>query len=142
MFNTKVVRQQGGSEMSILSGGSITFAVGAQLGGTIGGTPNFVEGISQNGGSEVYKTGTITEYKAGACLAFNVTGPSQTTFKFVNGASTPAILVGKDAPGGLIAPMGSIYWRSSGSMSELYINVTQDASGSTWSSFNRTSAVP
>ena len=140
MFNTKVFRQQGGSEMTVLSGGSFTFVAGAQLSGSPGGTITFSEGFNQTGGSTVFTSGTLTEYKAGACFNFNVTGPSQTTFFFVNGASKPAILVGKDLPT-INAPMGSLYLRSSGSMSTLYINTTQDASGSTWLSFNRTSAV-
>ena len=142
MFNTRVFRNQGGRELNVANGGSLTFATGAQLSGSIGGTITFSEGFNQVGGSTVFTSGTLTEYKAGACFNFNVTGPSQTTFFFVNGASKPAVLVGKDAPTGLNAPMGSLYIRSGGSMSTLYINVTQDASGSTWSSFNRTSAVP
>lgn len=141
MFNVKSIREQGGSELLIAAGGSVTFAAGAQLSGSPGGTITFSEGYSQVGGSTVYVSGTLTEYKAGACLNFNVTGPSQTTFFFVNGTSTPAVLVGKDKPT-INAPMGSLYLRSSGSMSDLYINVTQDASGSTWQSFNRTSALP
>ncbi len=140
MFNTKLIREQGGSELLFASGGSLTFAVGARLSGAIGGTPTFSEGVGLTTGSEIYNSGTLNTYQAGACLSFNVTGPSQTTFFFVNGASKPAILVGKDAPTGLNAPMGSLYLRSSGSMSTLYINTTQDAAGSTWTGFNRTSA--
>lgn len=140
MYNTKVIRQQGGSELSFAAGASLTFAAGAQLSGAIGGTPTFSEGFNLTTGSFIRSTGTLSTYQAGACLSFNVTGPSQTTFKFINGASTPAILMGSDKPT-INAPMGSLYIRSGGSMSTLYINVTQDASGSTWFSFNRTSAV-
>jgi hypothetical protein len=140
VYNTKLIRQQGGSELSFASGASLTFATGAQLSGAIGGTPTFSEGVNQSGGSDVYNSGTLVTYQAGACMSFNLTGPSQTTFKFINGTSTPAILMGSDKPT-VNAPMGSLYIRSGGSMSTLYINTTQDASGSTWLSFNRTSAV-
>lgn len=138
MFNSKIVNQQGGSKLNLQSGASLTFAAGAQLGGTISGAIVFVEDFNQNAGSTVYPSGALTEYKAGACINYNVTGPSQTTFKFVNGTSTPSILVGTDAPGSLRAPFGSLYIRSSGSMSTLYINTTQDLTGgSTWLGFNR-----
>ncbi len=143
MFNARITRQGGGSELSFASGASLNFATGAQISGTIGGTPTFSEiaNLTQNAGSAVHNSGTLTTYQAGACFSFNVTGPSQTTFFFKNTtASNPAFLVGVDKPV-VTAPQGSLYLRASGSMSDLYIQTALDSPGSTWVSFNRTSAL-
>lgn len=142
MFNNRITRQSSGSELSFASGASLNFAQGAMISGTIGGTPTFSDAITftQNSGSSVRTNGTLVTYQAGACLSFNVTGPSQTTFFFVNGNSTPAFLVGVDKPV-ITAPQGSLYLRAGGSMSDLYMQTALDSPGSTWVSFNRTSAL-
>lgn len=145
MFNSKIFRQQGASEMTFASGASLVFQPGAAWKGTIGGTPTFSDAITtgQTVGSTLNGAGNLTEYKAGACLSFNLTGPSMTTFRFINGTSTPGILVGQDATSALWAPAGSLYIRISGaSMAGLYINVSQDtAGGSTWNQFDKTSSL-
>ncbi len=145
MFTTRIFRQQGGSEMTFASGTSLNFSTGGAWKGIIGGTPTFADGASIGGptASAVRGTGTLTEYKAGACLSFNVTGPSQTTFSFINGASRPSILVGKDGTSALWAPPGSLYIRANGaSVVKLYINVSQDnAGGSTWQGFDQVSGL-
>lgn len=143
MFNSRINRQQGGSELSFASGASLNFVAGANISGSIGGTPTFSDGLTfthASGSSSVRSSGTLDTFQAGACLSFNVTGPSQTTFYFVNGNSTPAILVGKDKPV-VFAPQGSLYLRASGSMSTLYIQIALDSPGSTWAGLNRTSAL-
>lgn len=145
MFNTRIFRQAGGSEMTFASGTSLNFSAGAAWKGTIGGTPTFPDNVSIGGptGSAVRGSGTLTTYQAGACLSFNVTGPSQTTFSFVNGTSKPSILVGKDGTSALWAPPGSLYIRANGgSVVKLYINVSQDnAGGSTWQGFDQVSGL-
>ncbi len=142
MFNNRITRQSSGSELSFASGASLNFAAGATITGNIGGTPTFSDAVTltHNSGSSVRPSGTLTTYQAGACLSFNVTGPSQTTFFFVNGNSTPAFLVGVDKPV-IFAPQGSLYLRAGGSMSTLYIQTALDTPGSTWVGFNRTSAL-
>ena len=139
MFTTRIVAQ-GGSEWTFGSGASLRFAAGAVISGTIGGTPTFADPITftHSSGSSVRSSGTLETFQAGACFSFNVTGPSQTTFFFVNGNSTPAFLVGVDKPV-VFAPQGSLYLRAGGSMSDLYIQTALDTPGSTWVSFNRTS---
>ena len=139
MFTTRIVAQ-GGSEWTFGSGASLSFAAGAVISGTIGGTPTFADPITftHSSGSSVRSSGTLETFQAGACFSFNVTGPSQTTFFFVNGNSTPAFLVGVDKPV-VFAPQGSLYLRAGGSMSDLYIQTALDTPGSTWVSFNRTS---
>ncbi len=140
MFTTRIVRQGGGSELSFASGASLHFDAGAIISGTIGGAPTFTDPItfSHTSGSSVRSSGTLETFQAGACFSFNVSGPSQTTLFFVNGNSTPAILVGVDKPT-IFAPQGSLYLRAGGSMSDLYIQTALDTPGSTWVSFNRTS---
>lgn len=142
MYNTRIARQAGGSELSFASGASLNFETGAMISGTIGGNPTFSDAVTltQDAGSSVRSSGTLTTYQAGACLSFNLTGPSQTTFFLRSGTSNPAILVGKDKPV-VFAPQGSLYLRASGSMSDLYIQTALDTPGSTWVSFNRTSGL-
>ena len=145
MFNTRIVRQHGGSEMSFASGASLNFAAGAAWTGNIGGSPAFPENMTftQTVGSSVNSGANLTEYKAGACLSFNLTGPSQTTFRFINGTSKPSILVGKDGTSALWAYPGSLYIRANGaSIVKLYINVSQDnTGGSTWQGFDQVSGL-
>ena len=145
MFNVRITRQHGGCEMSFASGASLNFSAGANWKGTIGGSPTFPENMSmsQTVGSNVNSGANLTEYKAGACLSFNLTGPSQTTFSFINGTSKPSILVGKDGTSALWAPPGSLYIRANGaSIVKLYINVSQDtAGGSTWQGFDQVSGL-
>jgi hypothetical protein len=142
MYNTRIVREAGGSELYFASGASLNFGTGAMISGTIGGNPTFSDAVTltQDSGSSIRSSGTLTTYQVGACLSFNVTGPSQTTLFLNNGTSKPAILVGRDKPV-VYAPQGSLYLRASGSMSDLYIQVALDTPGSTWVSFNRTSAL-
>ena len=118
-YNAKVHFQQGSSELHFLAGGSATFDAGGVL-----NNPNI-------NGSVVLPAATLLTMQSGASVNFNVTGPSGTAFTLINGASTPSFYTGMDAPT-FVAPMGSIYIRASGSVSGLYWNKTQDASGSTW----------
>ncbi len=145
MFNTKIIRQHGACEMTLASGANLNFNTGANWTGTIGGTPTFPEfvTITPPTGSVVRTSATLTEYKAGACIAFNPPGPSQLAFRFVNGVSTPGIIAGQDATSALWAPAGTLYIRTSGaSTTKLYINVSQDtAGGSTWQSFDQVSGL-
>lgn len=143
MFNARIIRQQGGSELSFASGASLNFATGANISGSIGGNPTFSDAVTfthASGASSVHTSGTLETYQAGACLSFNVTGPSQTTFFFVSRASQAAILVGVDKPV-IFAPQGSLYIRAGGSMSTLYQQSALDTPGSTWLAFNRTSGL-
>lgn len=131
MFTTRIYRQPGGSEMTFASGASLNFAAGAKLGGT----------LSQGAGSTVIESGALYTFQSGASVTFNVAAAtSNTSFRFVNGTSTPTIGVGPETPTHT-APMGSLYIRVNGSITGLWINITQDISGSTWRSFQQGSAI-
>jgi hypothetical protein len=107
MFTAKVVREQGGSELHVFSGGSVVLDAGAVL---------------TNSGLDSYAAGASIQIAA---------GPSVTVLSFVTGTSAPGIYAGKDLPS-FKANMGSLYLRADGSMSNLYYNITQDAAGSVW----------
>lgn len=145
MYNSRIYRQQGASEMTFASGASLSFAAGANWTGTIGGTPTFPEfvTINQASGSSVRSSATLTEFKAGACLTFNTPGPSQMALRFINGDSTIGIITGQDATAGLWATPGTLYVRVSGaSLATLYVNTSQDTTGgSTWAAFDKTSGL-
>lgn len=129
MFDVKVVRQTGGSELHVYSGGSITFDSGARLSGT----------YSRAGGSMIHKSGALEHFNSGASLTIDA-GPSATVLAFSTGTSLPGLYAGRDVPS-FVAPMGSIYIRSEGSISGLWTNITQDASGSSWRAFQQGSAI-
>jgi hypothetical protein len=116
MFNTKIVREQGGSELHIFSGGSVVLDAGAAL--------------TQSG---------LESFAAGASLNI-AAGPSVTVLSFTTGASAPGIYAGFDVPS-FKANMGSLYIRSQGSISGLWVNITQDAAGSSWRAFQQGSAI-
>jgi len=128
-YQSRIYRQQGGSEMTFASGASLTFEAGAKFTGT----------FSQGAGSVVYDSGALTTYQSGASFTFNTT-VSGTGFRFDIGGSTPSIGAGANVPTHS-APMGSLYIRANGSISGLYINITQDANGSTWRLHQQGSAI-
>lgn len=129
-YQTRIYRQAGASEMTFASGASLTFEAGAKLNGS----------FSFGAGSDVLDSGHLTTYQEGASLTFN-TGVSGTGFRLAGqGASTPSIGYGPNVPTHT-APMGSIYIRANGSISGLYVNITQDAAGSTWRGFQQGSAI-
>ncbi len=128
-YNVLVVREQGGSEFHVFSGGSITFDTGGRLAGN----------LSYGAGSQTNKSGSLEKVAAGASVSITA-GPSVTALYFTTGTSKPAIYAGFDVPN-FNAANGSIYIRAQGSMSGLWTNITQDASGSSWRSFQQGSAI-
>lgn len=88
--NVPISRQQGGSELSVESGGSVNYATGARQ--------DLQSGVTRlNGGAGIY-FGTATPHNS------------------------------------LSASPGSLYVRSDGTNSNLYVNVASGVSGETWKS--------
>ena len=111
-YNSRIIREQGGSVLTIASGGSLTIDSG---------------GLFTNSGAltlagATTTTGTVS-YSAGA----SVTVATGANFNF-NGVE---ILTGRNAPAATASP-GSLYLRSDGSMSKPYVNVSSGVSGSIW----------
>lgn len=129
MFNTKIVRQHGGSELHVYSGGSLVFDAGATI------TGNRVE----SGGSITRESGNLEKFNSGASLSIDA-GPSKTVLVFSTGTSLPGLYAGFDVPS-FVARAGSIYIRSQGSISGMWTNITQDDSGSSWRAFQQGSAI-
>ncbi len=129
-YNTLVVREQGGSEFHVFSGGSITFDAGGRLGGT----------LSLGGGSTTFKSGALEHFNAGASLTIDA-GPSATVLAFSTGTSLPGVYCGLDVPN-FFAQCGSLYIRAQGSMAGLFVNIGQDqTSSSAWRAFQQGSAI-
>lgn len=105
-YNSKIVLEQGGSVLRIASGGSL--AVDS------GGTVNLGAGTLP-----IASGGSLTVATGGAVFLGNV----QLLFAASN-----------SPPGGLpvSASPGSIFFRSDGSMSRLYINTSSGTAGSVW----------
>ena len=118
-YNSLVHREQGGSVLNIGSGA--------------------FERV-QSGGCNIIDAGGLTTFAEGASLHLN-SGVSGTAIRFAGqGASTPSIGWGPNVPTHS-APMGSLYLRANGSISGLYINITQDSQGSTWRLHQQGSAI-
>lgn len=129
-YQNRIYRQQGGSEMTFASGASLNFEAGAKLAGT----------FAYGAGSEVHESGNLTTFQAGASITINTT-VSSTPLRFdIGGGSTPAFGAGANVPTH-VAPMGSIYVRSAGSMSGLFVQIGADSTGSTWRGFQQGSAI-
>jgi hypothetical protein len=127
MFNTKIYRQPGGSELTVASGGSINVLAGGVISGI---TP---------AGSTVYQSGTLETFQTGASLTIN-TGVSGTGFRFDIGGSAPSFGAGANVPTHTAVP-GSVYLRANGSMSGLFTNIGQDVASSSWRAFQQGSAI-
>ena len=123
-YNARIRVEQGASIMHVTSGASFTLDAGTQA--------------SFAGAASVTGTGLLG-FGAGGSLNFNTT-VSGTAFRFITGTSQPSIGAGENVPTHT-APMGSIYIRVNGSISGLYINITQDANGSTWRLHQQGSAI-
>jgi len=132
MFNARIYRQQGGSEMTFAAGASLTFEAGAKISGT----------MTAGAGSEVLESGRLQTFQAGASLTYNVAGAvSNTALRVVNGTSTMSIGFGPEAPTHL-ATTGSLYIRANGSISGLFVAIGQDqTASSTWRAFQQGSAI-
>jgi hypothetical protein len=119
-YTSKFAFEQGGSEINLGSGGSLTLSTGARIGGT----------YSKAGGSVTAKSGNLDKFKAGASIAINA-GPSVTCLYFVTGTSLPGIYAGFDVPSFTAVP-GSLYLRTQGSVSGPWFNFGQDTASSQW----------
>jgi len=108
-YNSKVVHEQGGSVLRIDSGGSFNFQSGANLDVNAGAKVNVVAGgsLAIDGG------GVLTIGSAQIMWAASTTGP---------------------AGGPVNALPGSIFIRSDGSVTGLYLNVGVNGAGSVWAS--------
>ena len=112
-YNSKVLHEQGGSVLRVDSGGSIS----VQAGGTISGAGTMALTGAVTHSSSVDNSGSLT--LAGA---FFLGGCVQILFGY-----------SVDAPTVLALP-GSIFFRSNGSVSNIYVNTGVDNAGSVWSS--------
>lgn len=116
-YNALIHREQGGSVLNVGAAASLNV---------------------QSGGKQAI-AGHV-EYAEGSSLTFN-TGVSGTAFRLAGqGASAPSIGWGPNIPTHT-APMGSVYIRANGSISGLFINITQDANGSAWRLHQQGSAI-
>ena len=105
-YNSKILHEQGGSVLRVDSGGSIA----VQAGGTISGAGT----VSLTGG---IAAASVTVSAAGAFT--------------VNGIQILADAI--TSPPTESAVPGSIFLRSDGSVSNVYINTSTGAAGSVWS---------
>ena len=102
-YNAKIIHEQGGSVLRIASGGSLI----VDAGGTIA------------------PTGTVAVTDQTVSGSLTVNGAAFLgTVQLLFGAITSPPVVG--------AVPGSIYLRSDGSVSNMYVNVSTGAAGSVW----------
>ena len=107
-YNSKIVNEQGGSKLTVRSGGSFGIDVGGA--GSISGTVTVY-----NGASITIKDGASLNFSGTPAIAFGNT----------------TILFGTDIPTATASP-GAIYFRSDGSVSNIYVNTSSGTSGSVW----------
>lgn len=118
-YNSKVLMEQGGSVLRVDSGGSIS----VQAGGTISGA-----GTIQLTGANLAAGGlTSTGAIEGASVTVTAGGP---LFLGI----VQIIAAQNNSPPTTVASPGSLYLRSDGSMSNLYVNVGIGSAGSVWKS--------
>lgn len=131
-YNTRIRLQQGGSEFSLASGASLNFEAGAVLGTS--GTLNLSGGYNLGQASAVALSGGLTTYQTGASLTINHSASDNSTFK-MNGPNSVSVFfnIGRDAPAYSASP-GAVYFRSDGSMSAFYFNISSGTTGSVWRS--------
>jgi len=128
MFNSRVSRQQGASEMTVASGGSLNVLAGGLL--SVAGTLAISGDQTITAGSQILSAGTLFTVQAGASVTI-VSTVSGTGFRFDIGGSTPSIGAGGNVPTHTAVP-GSVYLRAAGSVSGVYWNFGQDTASSQW----------
>lgn len=120
-YNSRIVREQGGSVLTVASGGSLNVAAGGVLAGA--GT--------------IQSTGALT-VSGGVNSASNVTGASVTVSAggaFWLGSNIQIMFAASAAaPSGLpvTASPGALFLRSDGANSGAYINTSTGTAGSVW----------
>lgn len=134
-YNTKIRIQQGGSEMTI-AGGSLNITGGAfnlSTGVTqaTSATQTFSGGFTLGQASGVVVSGGLQTFQAGACLTVNYGASNDSAWSFITPNGTIAFSSGRNAPAFAASP-GAVYYRTDGSMSNVYINSSDGVSGSVW----------
>lgn len=126
-YNSRIVREQGGSVITVASGGSLSVVAG----GTISGAGTFALT------GAVTATGGITA-AGGVNSTSNITGASLTVApggKFLLGSNIQVMFAASAAaPSGLpvSASPGAVFFRSDGANSKAYINTSTGTAGSVW----------
>lgn len=108
-YNSKIVNEQGGSKLTVRSGGSFGIDVGGA--GSISGTVTVY-----NGASVIFKDGASLNFAGTPAITFGNT----------------TLLFGTDIPTAITASPGAVYFRSDGSISNIYVNTSSGTSGSVW----------
>src|SRR3990167_2672088 len=119
-YGGRIIREQGASVLSVASGGSINFAAGGAL-ATSGGM-NLSGGVDFGQASQVQAAGGLFKIGVGGSMNVNVTTADRGTFSITDGTRSPTIGVGKQMPTHSASP-GSLFIRSDGSMSRLFVNI-------------------
>jgi adhesin HecA-like repeat protein len=126
-YNSRIIAEQGGSHFRVASGGSLTIEAGAQL------TLN--NGLNISGASLAVQSGGIETFQAGASLTINH-GASDTSLWRLNASPNLVSIffnAGRDVPTYSASP-GALYFRSDGSVSAMYWNISSGTTGSVWRS--------
>ena len=144
-YSGRIIREQGGSVLTIASGGSVsvdaggllTIASGAKINFPSGaniassGLLNFSGGITFGQASQTQVAGGAILLATGASMNVNVTTNDQGTFRITDGTLSGYVGIGRNAPTHTASP-GSLSIRSDGSMSNLYYNISSGTTGSVW----------
>lgn len=126
MYNTKIIREQGGSVLRFTSGASLVMESGATFSGNvqaISGTSNLVA----NGASLVIKPAASVK---GSMYAVLNMGPNTLWFS----PASPGSPISSASPGDML-------WIG-GSLPSLWLNNSDGTSGSKWTHVGATSSVP
>lgn len=132
-YNSVIHHEQGGSVLNINSTGSLNVALGGAF--NMSGQQNIKSGGSQiieSGGYNIVNSGAKQSVQSGGCIVLNAGGSLilENTSRFTIG--TAFVLWGTELPGNTSAPAGTLFLRSAGSVSTLYINRTVNNAGSVW----------
>ena len=128
-YSGRIVREQGGSVLTIASGGSINFPAGGVLASS--GTQTFSGDVTFGQASGIHLSGNLETFQSGACQTFIVSGVGAQTWSFGDGTLTATMSIGRNAPTHSTSP-GSLYIRSDGSVSNWYYNISTGTTGSVW----------
>lgn len=132
MYSQRITRESGplgASVMNFASGASLNILAGAVL--SIAGALNFSGDLNQSAGSQIHAAGTLDSYQAGASWTVNLTGDQSGQARMGDGTRYIQFSVGRNVPTHSASP-GAIHYRSDGSMSNVYQNISDGAAGSVW----------
>jgi hypothetical protein len=129
-YNSRLIMEQGASVFRVASGGSVTIDAGAAF--NLAGTLNLTGTTNISGASQLVASGGLLSVQAGGSLTVNQGASDTSTFRLNASPNTISIFfnAGRDVPTYSASP-GSIYFRSDGSVSGMYWNISSGA-GSVW----------